>query len=207
MLCRTYWTTSARYPGVLLRVNMRLVTYQSKNLLSFTNVSSCMVLIMQKYIWSIQKGTAMYKKILIATDGSEHSERAEIHGLTLAKDSHASVTALYVVEVVHPVKSIGGPPSLLLEGQIEGLVEEGKKIVDRVVQKGKDMGVEVTPLVGKGHPAQEIIEHARDHDLVVVGTLGRTGLSHLLLGSVAEKVVRHAPCPVLVVRDRENEQD
>ncbi|MBU7024433.1 MAG: universal stress protein [Theionarchaea archaeon] len=149
----------------------------------------------------------MYKKILIATDGSEHSERAETHGLVLAKESNASVTAMYVVEVVHPVKSIGGPPSLLLEGQKEGLEEEGKKIVDRVVEKGKDMGIEVTPLVGEGHPAQEIIEHAKDFDLVVVGTLGRAGLSHLLLGSVAEKVVRHAPCPVLVVRAREDEQD
>ncbi|MBU7013823.1 MAG: universal stress protein [Theionarchaea archaeon] len=147
----------------------------------------------------------MYKKILIATDGSEHSERAEAHGLMLAKRSGALVTALYVVEVVHPARSIGGPPSLLLEEQKEGLMEEGKKIVDRVVQKGKDMGVEVHPMVEEGHPAQEIIDHAADYDLVVVGTLGRTGLSHLLLGSVAERVVRHAPAPVLVVRTRKDE--
>ncbi|MBU6997190.1 MAG: universal stress protein [Theionarchaea archaeon] len=149
----------------------------------------------------------MYKKILIATDGSEHSERAETHGLMLAKRSNASVTTLYVVEVVHPAKSIGSPPSLLLEGQKDELMEEGRRIVDRVVQKGKEMGVDVYPMVEEGHPAQEIIDHAKDFDLVVVGTLGRTGLSHLLLGSVAEKVVRHAPAPVLVVRARENEQD
>lgn len=144
----------------------------------------------------------MYKKILIATDGSPHSEEAEKHGLTMAMRSGASVTALYVVEGIHSPKTIGSPTSLLLDEQIEALKEEAQQIVENVVEKGKEMGVEVTPLVAEGHPAHEIIEHAKDHDLVVVGTLGRSGVSHLLLGSVAEKVVRHASVPVLVVKTR-----
>lgn len=145
----------------------------------------------------------MYKKILIATDGSDHSEEAEKHGLTLAKKLEASVTALFVVEGIHPSRTIVSPPSLLLKEQIETLREEGRKIVNRVVKKGNEMGVDVEPMVVEGHPAQEIIEHAADHDLVVMGTLGRSGLSHLVMGSVAERVVRHAPVPVLVVRFRE----
>ena len=144
----------------------------------------------------------MYKKILIATDGSPHSEEAEKHGLTMAKRSGASVTALYVVEGIHSPKTIGSPPSLLLDEQIEALKEEARQIVEKVAEEGKKMGVEVTPLVVEGHPAHEIIEHAKDYDLVVVGTLGRSGVSHLLLGSVAEKVVRHASVPVLVVKTK-----
>jgi nucleotide-binding universal stress UspA family protein len=160
---------------------------------------------MEKIYIPSAEGTAMYKKILIATDGSDHSEEAEKHGLTLAKRSKAVVTALYVVEVVHPSRSIASPPSLLLEEQIEEHTAEGKKIVEEVVEKGKEMGVEVQPVVAEGHPANEIIEHAKGHDLVVMGTLGRSGFSHLLMGSVAEKVVRHAPVPVLVVRFKEDE--
>jgi nucleotide-binding universal stress UspA family protein len=151
---------------------------------------------------SSEEGNSMYKKILIATDGSDHSKEAEKHGLTMAKRSGATVTALHVVEVVHPSRSISSPTSLLLDEQIEALKEEGQKIVERVVEKGKEMGVDVHPVVAEGHPASEIIEHAADHDLVVVGTLGRSGISHLLLGSVAEKVVRHAPVPVLVVKSK-----
>ncbi|KYK31294.1 MAG: hypothetical protein AYK19_17050 [Theionarchaea archaeon DG-70-1] len=145
----------------------------------------------------------MYKKILIATDGSDHSEEAEKHGLAVAKRSGASVTALYVVEGTHAPRSISSPASLLLDEQVEALKEEGEKIVDKVVDKGREMGVDVTPMVLEGHPAHEIIEHAKEYDLVVVGTLGRGGFSHLLLGSVAEKVVRHAPVPVLVVKPKE----
>lgn len=145
----------------------------------------------------------MYKKILIATDGSENSEEAEKHGLALAKKSHATVTALHVIEGIHTPRSITSPASLLLDEQIELLREEGRKVVEHVVEKGKKMGVEVTPVVQEGHPAHEILEHAKDYDLIVVGTLGRSGISHLLLGSVAEKVVRHSPVPVLVVRSKE----
>ena len=145
----------------------------------------------------------MYKKILIATDGSEHSEEAVKHGLTMAMRSKATVTALHVIEGTHPPRSISSPASLLLDEQIETLKEEGREIVERVVTKGKEMGVEVQPMVVEGHPAHEILERAKDYDLVVVGTLGRSGISHLLMGSVAEKVVRHSPVPVLVVKSKE----
>ena len=147
----------------------------------------------------------MYKKILIAMDESRHSEEATKHGLMLAKVLGASVTVLYVVEeiiYVPPSPYMSPPPITPSLAQSQ---EEGKKIVEKVIEKGKEMGVKVTPMVTVGHPASEIIEHAKNHDLVVMGTLGRSGIVSLLIGSVAEKVVRHAPAPVLVVGAKENE--
>ncbi|MGD2247109.1 MAG: universal stress protein [Candidatus Methanofastidiosia archaeon] len=142
----------------------------------------------------------MYEKILIATDGSEPSQKAEDHGLQLAHELGASVTVLYVAEITYAPQPIPGSPPILLEEQTEKLKEAGQKIVNSVKETGKDKGVQVTPVVMVGHPANEIINHAKTHDLVVVGTLGGSGITHLLMGSVAEKVVRHAPVPVLVVR-------
>ena len=80
--------------------------------------------------------------------------------------------------------------------------DTGKKAVNMVKKEGKKMGVEVETLVVEGNPAEEILIAAeeRDIDIIVMGTLGRTGIQRLLLGSVAEKVIRHAPCPVFVVR-------
>lgn len=141
----------------------------------------------------------MYQKILIPTDGSEPSQKAVQHGLTLAKEMNASVSALYVGEVMHIPSPVPGPVPIMMEEQGEVLREAGQKIVDDVVEKGKKIGVTVTPMVVIGHPADQIIKQAEDYDLVVMGTMGKSGLSHLLMGSVAEKVVRHSPVPVLVV--------
>ncbi len=147
----------------------------------------------------------MYNKILIATDGSKHSEKAVDHGLTLAKELGATVTALYVTEVevlyTPPMSTV--PPSVT-EEQIEDHKEAGEEIVKQVVEQGKEIGVEVVPKVVVGHPTNKILEEAKKHDLIVMGTLGRSGIVSLLLGSVTEKVVRHAPVPVLVV-DMEEE--
>lgn len=153
-----------------------------------------------------QKGKAMYKKILIAMDESRHSEEVKKHGIMLAKVLGASVTVLYVVEeiiYVPPSPYLSPPP---ITPSLTQSQEEGKKIVEKVIEKGKEMGVKVTPIITVGHPASEIIEHAKDHDLVVMGTLGRSGIVSLLIGSVAEKVVRHAPVPVLVIRTKENQE-
>ena len=141
----------------------------------------------------------MYQEILIPTDGSEPSQKAAQHGLTLAKEMNASVSALYVGEVMHIPSPVPGPVPIMMEEQGEVLREAGQKIVDDVVEKGKKIGVTVTPMVVIGHPADQIIKQAEDYDLVVMGTMGKSGLSHLLMGSVAEKVVRHSPVPVLVV--------
>ena len=74
---------------------------------------------------------------------------------------------------------------------------------NRSGKEGEQMGVAVRKLTRKGDPANEIVAVSKDYDLIVMGTLGLTGLSHFLVGSVAEKVVRFASCPVLVIRIRQ----
>lgn len=144
----------------------------------------------------------LYHKILIATDGSEYTKTATTHGLWLAKMSGAEVTAVFVVDdAVFMNQTWGqmlpsGSPDLtyLLE-------DEGKKAVSAVRDEAEKMKVKVMTKVEHGNPARVIIDMSKDFDLVVLGTLGRSGISKLLMGSVSEKVARFAECPVLVVRN------
>lgn len=144
------------------------------------------------------------KKILIATDGSEHTKPAVERGIQFAKLLNAKVTALYVVEPT-PVTSVPSDSSVVFS--VHAILEdEGKKAVEEVKVIGEKMGIEVTTLVVEGSPVKKILEAANEHDLIVIGTLGKTGLSKLFMGSVAERVTRYAPCPVLVVRGRRDQK-
>jgi len=140
------------------------------------------------------------KRILIATDGSEPTKPAVEQGLHLAKLLGAKVTALYVVDQI-PLQNVPADSTVVFS--VHALLEnEGKRAVNEVKDAGSQIGVEVATLVVEGSPAKKIVEVAADFDLVVIGTLGRSGLSKLLMGSVAERVARYAPCPVLIVRAR-----
>jgi nucleotide-binding universal stress UspA family protein len=138
-----------------------------------------------------------FKKILIATDGSEYTKKAIAQGLEIARLMDAEVTALYVVD---QTSFVNFPMDSTVVSIYSLLEKEGKDAVDYVVAEGEKIGIKVTGLVQEGSPVKKIIETAKEHDLIVMGTIGRTGFSKILLGSVAEKVVRFAPCPVLVVR-------
>ena len=140
------------------------------------------------------------KRILIATDGSEPTKLAVEQGLHLAKLLGAKVTAVFVVDQI-PLQSIPADSAVIFS--VHALIEsEGKEAVNAVKAAGEKIGVEVTPIVVEGSPAKKIVEMSADFDLVVMGTLGRSGLSKLFIGSVEERVVRYAPCPVLTVRAR-----
>lgn len=139
------------------------------------------------------------RKILIATDGSDYTKEAVTTGLKLAAVLKAEVTALYVIDqtsfVTFPVDS----SIVSVYPQLEN---EGKRAVEEVRKEGEAMGVKVTPIVAEGSPTRKIVDMAADYDLVVMGTLGRSALGKLFIGSVAERVTRYAPCPVLVVRSK-----
>jgi len=139
------------------------------------------------------------KKILIATDGSEYTKEAVSTGLQLAKILGAEVTALYVIDqtsfVSFPIDSSIVSVYSLLEN-------EGKRAVEDVKKDGEQLGIKVNTVVAEGSPTRKIVEMAADMDLVVMGTLGRSAISKLFMGSVAERVTRYAPCPVLVVRSK-----
>ncbi|RXA16814.1 universal stress protein [Methanosarcina sp. MSH10X1] len=140
-----------------------------------------------------------YRNIVIATDGSENSQRAVSYGIEIAKLSGATVHALYVVDTTS-FSSI--PMDAGWEAMYETLRREGEKAISEVKKRGEVSGVEVREVLLEGHPSNEITDFAENNsaDLIVVGTLGKTGLDRFLMGSVAEKVVRGSKVPVLVVR-------
>ena len=141
-----------------------------------------------------------FEKILIATDGSESANAAAAKGLALAKLMEAEVTVMSVVDIGSSYSSTGFRRPIV--DSYSYLEEEASTAVEQVYQEGEKMGIAVKKVIGRGVPANEIIEASKDYDLIVMGTFGRTGLSHLLMGSVAEKVVRFASCPVLTIRAR-----
>ena len=144
----------------------------------------------------------MYKRILIPTDGSEYTKVATMHGLEMAQLTGAEVTALFVIDDdVYMNKSWGPALPMTVSDLTPVLEDEGQKAVAFVQSEGEKMGVNVTTRMEKGSPAKIIIQGSKNFDMIVMGTLGRSGLSKLVLGSVAGKVIGSAECPVLVVRN------
>ena len=143
--------------------------------------------------------TAEFKKIFIATDGSEQNRRAIEYGIELAKIAGGKLFVGYVVDTA-AFASI--PMDAGWEMMYELLETEANDAVQKVEQLAKQAGVEVETVVLEGHPSNEIIEFAQKNgiDVIVMGTLGKSGLDRFLLGSVAEKVTRNSTVPVLVVK-------
>ena len=141
----------------------------------------------------------LYKKILIATDGSEPNKKAVLYGIELARLSDAK---LYVVYVVDTAAFASIPMDSGWEIMYELLQKEGTEAIQQIVDDAKVSGIGVESSLLEGHPSQEIIEFTQDNDidLIVLGTLGKSGLDRFLLGSVAEKITRNSRIPVLVVR-------
>lgn len=141
-----------------------------------------------------------YKKILIATDGSENADSAVLSGIDIAKKLDAKVYAICVVPT-HPSSSMPiGSRMMQWEVPFQVMMSEAKKAVEQVADACLSSGVEVETVVLEGHPAEEIIKYAEENkmDLIVMGSLGKTGLTRLLLGSVAEEVLRHSKVDVMV---------
>ncbi len=140
----------------------------------------------------------MFEKILVATDGSEHSERAAAVGIELAKLSGGMLTALYVADTSRMSHL---PDDMLLFSIRELLMKEGNEAVDYVRKQAKDAGVEFEKAIVEGNPGEEITKFAYKSGMsvIVIGSVGRTGLDKFLLGSVAEKVIRNSKVPVLTI--------
>ncbi|ESP89060.1 universal stress protein [Candidatus Halobonum tyrrellensis] len=141
----------------------------------------------------------LYERILVPTDGSDGVERAVRHAVDLAVEHGATVHALYVV---NSASYAGMPMESSWEGIDEMLRADADDAVELVRAVADDYEVPVETAVIDGTPSSEIVRYAEeaDCDLVVMGTHGRGGIDRLLLGSVAEKVVRGSSVPVLTVR-------
>ena len=144
-----------------------------------------------------------WSRICCAVDFSDTSRLAMAEAADLARQCGAELT------LVHVFKPPAASTTDVLAAPV-GLAELGTVDLARDLSVWKAEAERVTATAVRtallvGDPAHELLRHARDRgvDLLVVGTHGRTGLKHLLLGSVAERLVLHAPCPVLVVRRKE----
>jgi nucleotide-binding universal stress UspA family protein len=146
------------------------------------------------------------KQILVPIDFSEHSKKALEYAIPFAEQFRAKIYALYVVEpTIYPADfSFGqvGIPNIEAELQAKGEQELKDLLVETV--KGK---VDSEAVIKTGLPFVEVITfaHEKNIDLIIVATHGHTGVEHILFGSTAEKIVRKAPCPVLVVRADERD--
>lgn len=145
------------------------------------------------------------KKILVPIDFSEPSRKATEYALSFAKQFSAEVLLLHVIEFT----PLPAPPLAVV--QDETTQASLHEIAARELGEWRDAissQAAVRASVREGLSTYvEIVKAAAEGniDLIIVGTQGRTGLAHLLIGSTAERVVRHAPCPVLVVREREHD--
>jgi nucleotide-binding universal stress UspA family protein len=146
-------------------------------------------------------------RILIPTDFSKSSESALRYGGAFAEKFGAELYLLHVVQdltlFIPEAVLITPPPT----PPIDQFIAAAHAALDRVLQGVGWPGVVIHREVAEGLPFEEILTFAKekDIDLIVMGTHGHTGLAHILMGSVAEKVVRKAPCPVLTVRHPEHE--
>jgi nucleotide-binding universal stress UspA family protein len=146
------------------------------------------------------------QKILVPVDFLSESTKAITYAVAFAREFDARITLLHVVEpIVCPADFGYGPVTMQIPDH--AMLRKAKARLDRLGKRlvaGKFLA-ETLALSGKAY--FEITEAAKalGSDLIVIGTHGRTGLEHTVLGSTAEKVVRHAPCPVFVVRRKEHE--
>ena len=154
----------------------------------------------------VQKLPINIQRILVPIDFSEHSKNALKYAIPFAQKFNASIDLIYVVEpTIYPADfSFGqiGFPNVEEELRTRGSNELGnlmkKEIADKVVSR---------KIVRTGKPFYEINQYALEENisLIIIATHGHSGMEHILFGSTAEKVVRKAPCPVLVVRSGEHE--
>jgi universal stress protein A len=155
-----------------------------------------------------QRGGAaafVLRKILVPVDFSECSRKALQYAVPLARQFGAGLVLVYVMPVHYFVGSEFGPVDVPVPEK--ELLRNSERELGRLAEQETSGEVRAEIRVCRGQPVHEIVRVAREEgaDLILLSTHGHTGLKHVLLGSVAENVVRYAPCPVLVVREHERE--
>jgi len=141
--------------------------------------------------------TGLFTKILVATDGSDRNRAAVEEALRIGRACQAQVYAVYVADT-SALESASA--DVMIRDTWELVQREGEKALGRVREHAEGVAIETALLEGK--PATEIVKYAKEKgiDLIVIGTQGKRGIERFLLGSVAESIIRSAPCRVLVVK-------
>jgi len=150
----------------------------------------------QKDVLVVPEGSPVgWKTILLATDGSKYSVAATNRAIDCAKSYGGDLYALAVIDI---------PPEFYSHVKAldtaDDLLKNAKDIVDKAKKQAEAQGIKTETYTKEGEPSKVITDLAREKvcDVIVIGSHGRTGLRRLLMGSVAEKVIGHSPCPVLV---------
>ena len=136
-----------------------------------------------------------FQRVLVATDGSKQCRTAVERAIDFAGSYGGEISVVSIVDV--PAEFYAEAPQI-----VEDMVHKAQGYVEEVKKKAEASGVKAESFVREGEAYQAIIDlaKARDVNIIVMGSHGRTGLKRLLMGSVAEKVIGYAPCPVLVAR-------
>ncbi len=141
----------------------------------------------------------MYERILVPTDGSAGTTHVALQAIDLAEQYDAALYTLYVVN---------DDTRSLLPGGGDELRNRGLRAVDRVAKLAESHDVEAITETREGDPAGTILDYAGEvgANIIVAGTHGRSGVERRVIGSVAERLVRHANCPVMTVRLPESDE-
>jgi len=149
-----------------------------------------------------------YRRILVPVDGSELSHDAFEQAVELAKLVGSRITVLHVIEqYVMDHTMVEGQDLIAAVNLVQTETrEQAKKMLDDYKTIGEKEGVEVRLAVKEGPVATEIVEMSKGFDLIIIGSHGKGRLTTFLMGSVAERVSRHAHCPVMLVRKLPEEE-
>lgn len=139
------------------------------------------------------------QKILVPTDGSDYSMRAAEYAISIAKTLSAQILVAFVVDEIVLEQIAKSTERERVEKELK---EDGQRYVKYAVGLAEKEGVQASSLIANGRPFEQIVHMAKglNTDLIVMGTYGRRGADRILLGSVAERVIEFAPCPVLVIK-------
>jgi nucleotide-binding universal stress UspA family protein len=142
-----------------------------------------------------------FNVIVVPTDLSDYSLRALPYAIGLAERFDARLKILCINEPAVPISDVTWA-GIDVHATDDALLAEARKALDKIIREQIPSGLDVEASVFTGNAVEGIVQYARDQnaDLLVMCTHGRTGLSHVLMGSTAEAVVRQAPCPVLTLR-------
>lgn len=149
----------------------------------------------------IKEPTLGLRSILVPIDFSIHSKNALKYAIPLAEQFGASLHLVFVVEpTVYPADL--GFGQVVLPGVEEELREKGAEELQALIEREIGSRVQASCTVRTGSPHQEILNEAEEKnvDMIVVATHGHSGVEHMLFGSTADRIVRHAKCPVLTIR-------
>lgn len=138
-----------------------------------------------------------YRKILITTDGSDYSFTAGMHAVYLAKSLGAELLVLNVVDTAMAFHA-----GIHYSESVAQMDQSGKAALARIEKLAGEQGVSYRGILLRGEPKAAILQFAADEkvDCIVMGSIGMSAIERVLVGSVSESVMRHAKCPVLLVR-------